>query len=139
MKLRGNNPVLSSVGPDIIISGDIQFSNCLQICGKVMGNVVSENGTLHVGESGLIEAQVNVDICVVHGTVKGNVTARTHINIAKGGCIHGDVITPVLHMEEGAVLVGAVKMEKGGSPAEDIGTPAESKNIRKLREVKRAS
>jgi cytoskeletal protein CcmA (bactofilin family) len=123
MKLLGtesNTGEVSLIGRGVEITGDFKFSNVVQIDGKVVGNVISDTGTLRVGSSGFIEAQVNVDVCVVHGTVKGDLRAKSRVEIAKGGCVTGDVMTPVLRLEEGAVLIGAIKMGQDGANADAV-------------------
>jgi len=61
-------------------------------------------------------------VCVVHGTVQGNLIARWKLEIRRTGRVHGDVITPVLLVEEGAVFNGAIRMtqEVGGRLLEDV-------------------
>jgi cytoskeletal protein CcmA (bactofilin family) len=98
------------IGRGIEVTGDIVFADRLQVDGKVNGKLASESGTLVIGESGHIEAQVDVGICVIHGALHGNLIARSKVEIRKSGRVHGDVIAPVLLVEEGAIFNGAIKM-----------------------------
>jgi cytoskeletal protein CcmA (bactofilin family) len=98
------------IGRGIEITGDIVFADRLQVDGKVTGKIASESGSILIGESGHIEAQVDVGVCVIHGALHGNLIARSKVEIRKSGRVHGDVITPVLLVEEGAVFNGAIKM-----------------------------
>lgn len=98
------------IGRGIEITGDIVFADRLQVDGKVTGKIASESGSIVIGESGHIEAQVDVGVCVIHGALHGNLIARSKVEIRKSGRVHGDVITPVLLVEEGAVFNGAIKM-----------------------------
>ena len=125
MKLVKNEPGNSDfgwIGRGIEVNGDIAFSDRLQVDGKTHGKLTSESGTLIIGESGLIEAQVDVGVCVVHGTVHGNLIARSKLEIRRSGRVHGDVITPVLLVEEGAVFNGAIRMsqEAGSRLLEEV-------------------
>ena len=125
MKLVKSEPGNSDfgwIGRGIEIKGDIAFADRLQVDGKTNGKLTSDSGTLIVGESGQVEAQIDVGVCVVHGTVQGNLIARSKLEIRKTGRVHGDVITPVLLVEEGAVFNGAIRMsqEAGGRLLEDI-------------------
>ncbi|HEY6334235.1 MAG TPA: polymer-forming cytoskeletal protein, partial [Blastocatellia bacterium] len=56
------------------------------------------------------EAQIEVGICVIHGTVQGDVTATTRVEIHRSGKVNGDLVTPALLVEEGAIFNGSVKM-----------------------------
>ncbi|HYP28251.1 MAG TPA: polymer-forming cytoskeletal protein [Blastocatellia bacterium] len=112
VKNETNNSDFGWIGRGIEVSGDIRFNERIQVDGKVTGKMTSENGTLIIGESGQLEAQVQVGICVVHGTLYGDLMARTRVEIRKTGRVNGDVITPVLVVEEGAVFNGAIRMGK---------------------------
>lgn len=100
------------IGRGIEVKGDITFSDRLQIEGRTSGKLTSDNGTLVVGETGHVEAQIDVGVCVVHGLVRGNLIARSKLEIRRSGRVNGDVITPVLLVEEGAVFNGAIRMSQ---------------------------
>lgn len=100
------------IGQGIKVSGDISFADQLQVEGKVVGKIASTGGTLVIGETGELEAQVDVGICVIHGSLYGDLIGKTKVEIRKTGKVHGDVITPVLLVEEGAVFNGAIKMSQ---------------------------
>jgi cytoskeletal protein CcmA (bactofilin family) len=110
------------IGRGIEVTGDIVFADRLQVDGKVSGKLSSESGTLVLGESGQLDAQVEVGVCVIHGAIHGNIIARSKVEIHKSGRVHGDVITPVLLVEEGAVFNGAIRMgqEAAGRRLEEV-------------------
>ena len=125
MKLVKSEPGNSDfgwIGRGIEVKGDIAFADRLQVDGKTNGKLTSDNGTLIIGESGQIEAQIDVGVCVVHGSVYGNLIARSKLEIRRTGRVHGDVITPVLLVEEGAVFNGAIRMshEAGARLLEEV-------------------
>jgi len=101
---------LGFIGQGIEISGQVQFNDRLQVDGKITGKVTSETGVLTIGESGLIEAQIDVGTCIIYGRVEGDLSSNTRIEIRKTGRVHGDIVTPSLLIEEGAILNGVVKM-----------------------------
>ena len=117
-----NNSDFGWIGRGIEVNGDIAFADRLQVDGKTIGKLTSESGTLIIGESGHVEAQVDVGVCVVHGSVHGNLIARSKLEIRRTGRVHGDVITPVLLVEEGAVFNGAIRMsqEAGARLLEEV-------------------
>ncbi|HSO76112.1 MAG TPA: polymer-forming cytoskeletal protein [Blastocatellia bacterium] len=113
MKLvKGENgkSELGWIGHGIEITGDIAFSDRLQVDGRVSGKITSETGTLIIGESGQLTAKIDVGVCVVHGALNGNLTARTKVEIRRTGRVVGDVMTPVLLVEEGAIFNGVIKV-----------------------------
>jgi len=115
-----SGPDVGLISRGIEIKGDIAFADRLQVEGKVNGKLTSDSGTLIIGESGELEALVDVGVCVVHGSVQGNLVARSKLEIRRTGRVHGDVIAPVLLVEEGAVFNGAIRMsqEAAGRPQE---------------------
>lgn len=110
VKSETNNSDFGWIGKGIEVTGDIAFADRLQIDGKVNGKLTSESGTLIIGESGQLDTQIDVGVCVVHGELRGNLIARSKLEIRRTGRVHGDVATPVLLVEEGAVFNGAIRM-----------------------------
>ena len=118
MKLAKNNVNANSsglLGKGIEVNGDIQFAEELQVAGRVMGKLASETGTLIIEETGRVEAQVDVGVCIIRGILQGNVNAKSRIEIYKTGRVSGDLITPVLLVEEGAIINGTIGMAKEGT------------------------
>ncbi|HLG15219.1 MAG TPA: polymer-forming cytoskeletal protein [Blastocatellia bacterium] len=104
------------IGRGIEITGDIVFSDQLNVEGKVNGRITSGTGTLVVGETGHVEATVDIAVCVIHGTLHGDLTAKSKVEIRRTGKVHGDVVTPNLLVEEGALFNGVIRMgQEAGS------------------------
>ena len=115
VKNESGNSSLGWIGQDVEVSGDILFSERLQIDGKVTGTLSSESGTLVIGDSGQVKAQVHVGVCAIHGTLHGDLKASSRVEIHRTGKVYGDVITPVLLVEEGAIFNGAIRMGQEAS------------------------
>ena len=129
------SPDYGLIGQGIKVSGDINFADQLQVEGNVVGKITSPGGTLVIGETGELEAQIDVGICVIHGSLYGDLIAKNRVEIRKTGKVHGDVVTPVLLVEEGAVFNGAIKMgqEASARKLEEIpSTDVESDTKRKF-------
>jgi cytoskeletal protein CcmA (bactofilin family) len=93
--------------------GKLSFKDTVRIDGHFSGEITSEN-TLVVGESGVIEADIRSQVVIVSGTIHGNVMANKRIVLHKSARVDGDVETPSLVMEEGAVLNGKLNMAAAG-------------------------
>lgn len=136
VKGDNGNSEFGWIGRGIEITGDIAFSDRLQVDGKVSGKLSSDGGTLIIGETGQLEAQIDVGVCVVHGAINGDLTARSKVEIRRTGRVHGDVMTPVLLVEEGAVFNGVIKMGQEGSAnrvLEEVQPAADSEALRAAR------
>ena len=108
--------------------GKLSFKDTVRIDGCFRGEISSEN-TLIVGEPGEIMASIHSTTVVISGLVVGDVTATRQVVLHKTARLQGDVVTPSLVMEEGAVLNGGVKMERpqpaggNGDKKEKSGSP----------------
>jgi cytoskeletal protein CcmA (bactofilin family) len=89
--------------------GKLSFKDTVRIDGHFSGQITSEN-TLVIGESGVIEADIRSQVVIVSGTIHGNVAAQRKVVMHKSAQVDGDVETPSLVMEEGAVLNGKLNM-----------------------------
>lgn len=91
------------------VEGELRFDSAFRVDGKINGTVISE-GDLVVGERGEIEGELTVGQIFISGTVRGNVLARRRIQIASNGRVYGDLETPSLVIEDGAVFEGRCSM-----------------------------
>jgi len=91
--------------------GKLSFKDTVRIDGGFQGEITSEN-TLIVGESGEVEASIHSQVVVVSGTVVGDIVAKRQVVLHKTAKLEGNVSTPSLVVEEGAVLNGSLSMGK---------------------------
>ena len=101
------------------VSGDVLFADTLQVEGKVTGKLISESGSLMIEQTGDVQADVDVGVCVIRGALHGNVNARSRVEMYKTARVQGDITTPVLLVEEGAMLSGAITMGKAAPHVAD--------------------
>lgn len=99
------------------IDGEVRFAEELRIDGHVTGRVVSPNGRLTIGDTGVITADVEVGSASVGGTVSGTLVAREKVEIHSTGKVYGDIQAPALIIEEGAIFEGRCEMRKSEAPA----------------------
>ena len=67
--------------------------------------------TLFVGETGHVKANVQVGIAIVSGEITGNITAKERVELHASARVVGDIVTPVLLLEEGVVFDGHCQMK----------------------------
>ena len=89
--------------------GKLSFRDTVRIDGRFRGEIASEN-TLIVGETGEIEATIRSNTVAISGAVEGDVHAARKVVLHKTGRVTGNVTTPCLVVEEGAVINGTFKM-----------------------------
>lgn len=101
--------------------GTLSFDDVFRIDGHLRGVVVSEN-ELVVGDRAVIEGEIRVGRLAVSGTIRGVIHARERVEVHAGARIYAEIHTPVLVVEEGAVLQGPVE---AGSSAPGPAAPPE--------------
>ena len=108
-KKRSPSRIDSLVGHQTVLTGDVSFSGGLHINGAVNGNVSAQQdaqATLTVSEQGSIQGEVRVPRIIMNGTVKGDVYASEHIELAAQARVEGDVHYKLIEMAMGAEVNG---------------------------------
>lgn len=98
------------VGHGTVLTGETFFHSMLRVDGQLTGKVASEDGTLIVGSTGQVDADVSVAGAVINGTVNGDVSASEKLELGRTARVVGNIRTPRLLIEEGAVLEGSCSM-----------------------------
>jgi cytoskeletal protein CcmA (bactofilin family) len=82
-KANGEDSGQGRISRGVEVSGDVLFADVLLVDGKVTGKIVSESGSLMIEQAGDIKADIDVGICVIRGSLHGNVNARSRVEIYK--------------------------------------------------------
>lgn len=104
------------VGAGTVVSGDAEFKGMLRIDGRFTGRVRSEKGSLIVSSGGVVEANIEVASAKVNGTVKGDIIATGRIEFGRSARVYGNIQTPALVIEEGAIFEGTCRMQTQATP-----------------------
>jgi len=105
-----NHAATSVIDHGCEVEGHISFAGTLVLNGKFRGELISSD-TLLVGETGEVQAEVQVGVAIVSGQIRGNITARERVELRATARVFGDIATPVLILEEGVVFDGRCKMQ----------------------------
>ncbi|HEX8920465.1 MAG TPA: polymer-forming cytoskeletal protein [Pyrinomonadaceae bacterium] len=103
------------VGGGTVLTGEAVFKGMLRVDGHLTGHISSEKGTLIVSSGGRVDANINVAIAKINGIVNGDVIATERLEFGRTAQVYGDIQTPILIIEQGAVFEGNCRM----SPATD--------------------
>ena len=98
------------VGAGGRIRAEVSFKSLLRIDGLVSGRVTSDEGTLVVGAAGRVEANINVAIARINGTITGDVVCTERIELGAAAKVTGNIQAPTLIIDIGAVLDGLCRM-----------------------------
>ncbi len=106
------------VGYGTALSGEVTFKAMWRIDGQFSGQVTSDDGTLIVGNSGQVDANVSVAIATINGTVNGDIVATQRIELGRTARVNGNIQTPTLLIEQGAIFDGNCRMIQAIADAE---------------------
>jgi cytoskeletal protein CcmA (bactofilin family) len=96
-------------GVDSQVNGKLRFEGAVQIDGTFTGSI-STNDLLIIGEHAKIAADISCGSAVVSGEVTGNITAGGSVELHRGAHVKGDISTPTLGIDKGAVFDGISRM-----------------------------
>jgi cytoskeletal protein CcmA (bactofilin family) len=110
---KGKKPeaISTFLGPDVCIEGIVKFKGTIRLDGELKGSVHGPGGAVVIGESARIEGDIHVGVAVIRGVVKGTVQAEKRIEVYAPGQVLGDIVTPVLSVEEGVAFSGNCTMK----------------------------
>ena len=86
--------------------GEISFDGTLRVDGYAAGFLHSLTGTLIIGESGEVEADIVVAIGVIDGLLCGSIHATESVVLGSHARVFGDIESPALAIRLGAIFEG---------------------------------
>ena len=98
------------VGGGTVVTGEANFKAMMRVDGHLSGRVSSTSGTLIVGANGKVDANIEVAVAVIHGTINGDIIATQRLELGRAAKVNGNIQTPSLVIEQGAVFEGSCKM-----------------------------
>lgn len=109
--MQHEEPIIHALlGAGTRYEGKLFFDGRVRIDGDFEGEVLSE-GLLVVGEGATVRGTVRVATLIVHGgEVEADVYASELVELHAPGVVRGDIHTPALFIEKGAVFEGSCTM-----------------------------
>ena len=98
------------VGGGTVVTGEANFKAMMRVDGHLSGRVSSSSGTLIVGANGKVDANIEVAVAVIHGTINGDIIATQRLELGRAARVNGNIQTPSLIIEQGAMFEGSCKM-----------------------------
>ncbi len=126
------------IGPGLKVEGEVRGDEDLILDGEVKGALALGQHQLLIGEAGRAIANVTARKVVVFGELTGDIEAKESVELGHTARVKGNIRTPKLRIDEGALLNGRVSMGKDGAlpsankaPNKSNGTSPESNNEEK--------
>ncbi len=115
-KLEEGGKLSGFIDKETAVSGDMEFKDSFRIDGKFKGKILSGT-TLVIGETGVVNADVQVKTVTVNGRLKGSIIAKGMVEILSKGRVTGKIVCAKLIIEDGAFFQGSCQMDL--NPLED--------------------
>jgi cytoskeletal protein CcmA (bactofilin family) len=98
------------VGGGTDVTGEANFKAMMRVDGHFSGRITSSSGTLIVGNNGKVDANIEVAVAVIHGNINGDIIATQRLELGRAAKVNGNIQTPSLIIEQGAIFEGSCKM-----------------------------
>ena len=99
-----SEPLQSFLDQGTVFEGKIAFSGAVRIDGYFKGEAAAE-GSLIVGESGIVEADLELRSLTVHGLFRGSVRAKERVEVSATGFAAGEATTDEGYTGHGIGLI----------------------------------
>ena len=85
---------------------EVTFEGVLHFDGYTLGNIRSPEGTLILAKEGRVEADIDVGMAVIRGSVTGNIRAPEGVILDSDARVAGQIHTRILSVRVGALFDG---------------------------------
>ncbi len=111
------------VGARLSFRGEVSGEGDFHIAGKFEGDI-NVSGRVLVTEGAEVDANINAQAIVIGGTVRGNLSAATRVEILPTGVLTGTLKTGSFTAADGASVKGEVWVERAAARAGGPERPA---------------
>jgi cytoskeletal protein CcmA (bactofilin family) len=102
----------TTIGPSVLITGEIVSEDDLTIDGQVLGPISVRNATLTIGEQAQLDGDLRAARIAVHGTVHGVVAATERIELHATANVTGSLSANHVVIADGATFNGRIDMDR---------------------------
>jgi cytoskeletal protein CcmA (bactofilin family) len=110
---------------DVKLEGKLETTGTFRIDSTMKGTLVSSE-TLILGENAAIEGQIEGNYVIIAGRFDGTIHAKGKVEIQTKAIVTGEIHTPCLIIEPGAVFDGRCHMLAASQAAKPITIPIRS-------------
>ena len=125
---KSHDDIAGFLGKSATMRGTFTYEGTMRVDGCVEGEIITE-GTLIVGEGGLVRADIKAAIVVCGGSIEGNVLATERVQLLAPSNLTGMVRSPLLIIEEGAQFNGTCEMKEKSAQAQAKPKPQQPAHI----------
>ena len=101
----------AAIGSTIIIKGELSGDEDVVVSGEFEGHIDLPNHSLTVLRGGQVRANVKANMIEIQGEVQGDVDGVDKVLITKTGRMQGNISSPRVVLDDGAIFKGSIDME----------------------------
>ena len=100
-----------AIGASICIKGDVTGNEDLIIQGHVEGTINLKGHNVTINKSAKVKANIEANQIIVEGELSGDMNGDEKVIIRETGNVYGNIISPRVTLEDGALFKGSIEME----------------------------
>jgi cytoskeletal protein CcmA (bactofilin family) len=112
------NTIDTILAEDIDFTGVVSFNKPLMVKGKINGEIDAK-GDFYVDEGADVEARIKARVVSAKGKINGDIVAHAKVELFSTAVITGDITTPEIEIECGALFNGNCIMKGNNNEAND--------------------
>ena len=101
---------MTTIGPTIVVSGELTSNEDITVQGRVNGQLQVRDARLTIGEQAHVRADVRGAHVLVQGQLKGSIVASQRIELAKGASVEGSLSAERVILADGTRFNGRIDM-----------------------------
>ncbi len=98
------------LGADSKISGNLFFKGVAEINAQIEGEIIGES-LITIGQTAKLKSNIKASQIVIYGNVVGDLIAKEKISLKKGALLNGNIESPSIEVEDGAIFNGQCIMK----------------------------
>jgi cytoskeletal protein CcmA (bactofilin family) len=102
----------SEIGSSIVVKGEVTAHEDIVVSGRVEGSISVSGHSVTVNAGAQLVCDIDARSIVVAGQVFGTLSADERIELRKTANVEGELNTPSLRIEDGAVFQGKAETTK---------------------------
>ena len=117
--MKESKKLNSFLGEGTQIEGMLKFHGSLRIDGSFKGEIAA-TGSLFIGETAVIEADIHATNVINSGEVRGSIYADEVIEIVEPGKVHGNIESPNIVIHPGVFFQGTCSTREPNKKVDGI-------------------
>jgi cytoskeletal protein CcmA (bactofilin family) len=101
---------MTHIGASVGFEGDLTCDEDITLEGRLTGSIHVREAALIVAQAAQLDATIRAARVIVHGNVKGVITATQRIELAPSAIVAGDLSAPQVVVTDGSQFHGRIDM-----------------------------